>query len=58
MRCKKFQGFQIAGPVKDETGYEREEQEFLALQRKMAGRIRKTGVLTEKEVERIVFEGR
>ena len=37
---------------------EREEQEFLALQRKMAGRVRKTGALTEKEVERIVFEDR
>jgi hypothetical protein len=37
---------------------EREEQEFLVLQRKMAGRVRKTGALTEKEVERIVFEDR
>lgn len=37
---------------------EREEQEFLALQRKMAGRVRKTGALTEKDVERIVFEDR
>lgn len=37
---------------------EREEQEFIALQRKMAGRVRKTGALTEKEVERIVFEDR
>ncbi len=37
---------------------ERDEQEFIALQRKMAGRVRKTGVLTEAEVERIVFEDR
>lgn len=37
---------------------EREEQEFIALQRKMAGRVRKTGALTEAEVERIVFEDR
>lgn len=37
---------------------DREEQEFLRLQRKMTGRVRKTGVLTEKEVERIVFEDR
>ena len=37
---------------------DREEQEFIALQRKMAGRVRKTGALTEEEVERIVFEDR
>ena len=37
---------------------ERDEQEFIALQRKMAGRVRKTGALTEAEVERIVFEDR
>jgi Ribbon-helix-helix protein, copG family len=37
---------------------EREEQEFLALQRKMSRRARKTQVLTEEEVERIVFEDR
>jgi hypothetical protein len=37
---------------------DREEQEFLRLQRKMTGRVRKTGVLTEEEVERIVFEDR
>ena len=37
---------------------ERDEQEFIALQRQMAGRVRKTGALTEKEVERIVFEDR
>jgi hypothetical protein len=37
---------------------EREEEEFVALQRKMARRTRKTGVLTEEEVERIVFEDR
>jgi hypothetical protein len=37
---------------------ERDEQEFLALQRKMAGRVRRTGALTEAEVERIVFEDR
>ena len=37
---------------------EREEEEFAALQRKMACRTRKTGVLTEEEVERIVFEDR
>ena len=37
---------------------DREEQELIALQRKMAGRVRKTGALTEEEVERIVFEDR
>ena len=37
---------------------EREEAEFVALQRKMACRACKTGVFTEEEVERIVFEGR
>lgn len=37
---------------------DREEQEFLALQRKMAGRVRKTKTLTEEDVERIVFEDR
>ncbi|BCA56919.1 hypothetical protein W02_40590 [Nitrospira sp. KM1] len=37
---------------------ERAEQEFFALQRKMARRARKAGVLTEEEVERIVFEDR
>ena len=37
---------------------EREEQEFVALQRKMARRTRKAEVLTEEDVERIVFEDR
>ena len=37
---------------------EREEEEFVSLQRSMAHRARKTGVLTEEEVERIVFEDR
>ena len=37
---------------------ERDEQEFIALQRKMAGRVRRSGALTEAEVERIVFEDR
>ncbi|MBI5410375.1 MAG: CopG family transcriptional regulator [Nitrospirae bacterium] len=37
---------------------EREEEEFFKLQRKMTRRIRKAGVLTEKEVERLVFEDR
>ena len=37
---------------------ERDEEAFLALQRKMARCTRKTGVLTEEEVERIVFEDR
>lgn len=37
---------------------EREEAEFFKLQRKMTRRARKAGVLTEKEVERIVFEDR
>lgn len=37
---------------------ERAEQEFFALQRKMARRARKIGVLTEEDVERIVFEDR
>ena len=34
----------------------RKEEEFVAFKRKMARRVRKTGVLTEEEVERIVFE--
>lgn len=37
---------------------EQAEQGFFALQRKMARRARKTGVLTEEDVERIVFEDR
>jgi hypothetical protein len=37
---------------------EHEDKEFATLQRKMARRVRKTGVLTEEEVERIVFEDR
>jgi hypothetical protein len=37
---------------------ERQEQEFLALQRKMSRRVRKAGALTEEDVERIVFEDR
>jgi hypothetical protein len=37
---------------------ERQEQEFLALQRKMSRPARKAGVLTEEDVERIVFEDR
>ena len=37
---------------------ERDEEEFFKLQRKMTDRNRKTGVLTEKDVERIVFEDR
>lgn len=37
---------------------ERQEEEFYALQRKMSRRVSKTGVLTEEEVERIVFEDR
>jgi metal-responsive CopG/Arc/MetJ family transcriptional regulator len=37
---------------------EREEEEFVALQRRMARCARKTGVFTEGEVERIVFEDR
>jgi hypothetical protein len=37
---------------------EREEQEFFALQRTMTRRTRKAGVLTEEDVERIVFEDR
>lgn len=37
---------------------ERKEEAFVALQRKMTRRVRKTGVLTEEEVERIVFEDR
>ena len=35
-----------------------EEEEFSRVQRRMAGRARKKGVLTEKEVERIVFQDR
>ena len=37
---------------------ERENEAFVALQRKMACRARKTGVLTEREIEGIVFEDR
>lgn len=37
---------------------ERAEQEFFTLQRKMGRRARKAGVLTEEDVERIVFENR
>lgn len=37
---------------------EREEEEFLKLQRKMTKRARAAGVLTERDVERIVFENR
>lgn len=37
---------------------ERQEEEFFQLQRKMTRRARRSGVLTEKEVERIVFEDR
>lgn len=37
---------------------ERAEQEFFTLQRKMARQARKVGALTEKDVERIVFEDR
>ncbi|MDR4464406.1 MAG: ribbon-helix-helix protein, CopG family [Nitrospira sp.] len=37
---------------------EREEQEFLALQRKMARLTRQIEVLTEEDVERIVHEDR
>ena len=37
---------------------EREKEAFVALQRKMARRVRKTGVLTEREIERIVFRDR
>lgn len=37
---------------------EREEQEFFALQRKMSRRANKGRVLTEEEVERIIFEDR
>jgi hypothetical protein len=36
----------------------REEEEFASLQQKMARRACKTGVFTEEEVERIVFEDR
>ena len=37
---------------------EREEEEFVSLQRKMARRVCNTDVHTEEEVERIVFEDR
>ncbi len=37
---------------------EREEQEFFELQRKMARRTSKIEVLTEEDVERLVFEDR
>lgn len=35
-----------------------DEEEFFHLQRKMSGRVRKKGIFTEKDVERIVFEDR
>jgi hypothetical protein len=35
-----------------------DEEEFVRLQRKMAGRARKRGVFTEEDVDRIVFEDR
>lgn len=35
-----------------------EEDEFFRIQKKMAGKARKKGVFTEREVERIVFENR
>ncbi len=37
---------------------EREDEEFFALQRKMARRICKADVLTEEDVERIMFTDR
>lgn len=37
---------------------EREEQEFFALQRKMSRRTHKIRILTEEEVERLIFEDR
>ena len=37
---------------------EREEEEFFKLQRNMTRRARSTGVLTERDVEKIVFEDR
>ncbi len=37
---------------------ELEEQEFFRIQRRMARRARKAGALTERDVERIVFENR
>lgn len=35
-----------------------EEEEFFRLQKKMARRVKKKGIFTEEEVERIVFEDR
>ena len=35
-----------------------EEEEFFRVQRRMAGKARKKGGFTEREVERIVFEDR
>ncbi len=35
-----------------------EEEAFFRLQRKMARRVRQKGILSEKEVERLVFETR
>jgi Ribbon-helix-helix protein, copG family len=37
---------------------ERDEAAFAVLQRRMVRRVRKVAVLTEEEVERIVFEDR
>ena len=35
-----------------------EEEAFFRLQRKIARRVRQKGILSEKEVERLVFENR
>jgi len=35
-----------------------EEQEFFALQKRMARKVRRKGIFSEREVERIVFEDR
>jgi hypothetical protein len=35
-----------------------DEEEFLSVQRRMTSRAQRRGRLTEKEVERIVFEDR
>ena len=36
----------------------RREKEFFAIQRKVSSRVRKEGLLTEEEIEKIVLEGR
>ena len=36
----------------------RREKEFFAIQRKVSSRVRREGLLTEEEIEKLVLEGR